>query len=146
VPFLVGPATSGGGGVDVFGVGNVVLGMGGRRTGDDGTEGFEAKSLSLTDGFSEGIPDWGDPDEESVSDEDEDEAVGFVLPERLGDGDHVEPDTELPRKGLTSEGQTVGELLARGSDMLLRCGGSCVGALKVNSNFSPRLWWQQMMG
>jgi len=87
-PLLVEPIT--GGGVDApapFGVGNVVLGIGGRRIGETGTAEFEAKIFSATDGLSEGMSDWGDVVEESVSLEDEGDSVGSVLSPRSRDVD-----------------------------------------------------------
>ena len=107
-------------GVDVlarFGVGNVVPGMGGRRTGEVGEEG--PKILSVTDGLSEGTPDCGDVVEESVSDEDEGEMVGSVLSLWLENKD-IGPASALVGEKFTSEDQPLGE--DRGSDMLLLSG------------------------
>jgi hypothetical protein len=117
-PLLVEPIASGG--VDApapFGVGNVVLGIGGRRTGETGAADFEAKIFSATDELSEGIPDCGDAVEESVSLEDEGDSVGSVLSPRSRDVD-IGLVPVLPGKGLTSEDQTLGE--ERGSEKLLR--------------------------
>lgn len=79
--------------------------------GEEGTEGFGAKSFSVTDGLSEGIPDGGDADEESVSDEDEGEPVGSVLPVRLDNGDHIELESGLVHEEFNPEDQTAGELV-----------------------------------
>ena len=94
--FLIGPTIRGG--VDALGVGNVVLAMGGRRTGEEGTEGFgEQRVVPVTDGFSEGILRLGRSETmRECRMRMKTRRLHLYFPHGFGDGDHVELGLGLP--------------------------------------------------